>query len=219
MLRTNYLLKGIKQSWTCIKRVWHYIIIEGWYTIKSNDLRALSSLWSTHFFHWYYCTSHWSKKSTADIISSKTFQLTLGSSNATNNLTSKKQKVCSLCYWHVETRRRKGCKRYDLFYGGERDKSLWSGEIWWIWKRESLKRKGAVFCWCLIGEHPSVYFVCWIIWLPPNRLIPLWLDLTSTHLYLVSVLDRWESNRPSFFFFFFKKPTPIKYPGKRKYYN
>ena len=44
------------------------------------------------------------------------------SSNATNNLTSKKQKVCSLCYRHVETRRRKGCKRCDLFYGGERDK-------------------------------------------------------------------------------------------------
>ena len=44
------------------------------------------------------------------------------SSNATNNLTSKKQKVCSLCYRHVETRRRKGCKRCDLFYGGECDK-------------------------------------------------------------------------------------------------
>ena len=38
------------------------------------------------------------------------------SSNATNNLTSKKQKVCSLCYQHVETRR-KGRKRCDLFYG------------------------------------------------------------------------------------------------------
>ena len=43
------------------------------------------------------------------------------SSNATNNLTSKKQKVCSLCYQHTETRR-KGCKKCDLFYGGERDK-------------------------------------------------------------------------------------------------
>ena len=53
------------------------------------------------------------------------------SSNATNNLTSKKQKVCSLCYRHAETRRRKGRKRYDLFYGGERDKPTWSGEIWW----------------------------------------------------------------------------------------
>ena len=41
------------------------------------------------------------------------------SSNATNNLTSKKQKVCSLCYRHVETRRRKGRKRCDLFYEGE----------------------------------------------------------------------------------------------------
>ena len=28
--------------------------------------------------------------------------------NATNNLTSKKQKVCSFCYQHAETRRRKG---------------------------------------------------------------------------------------------------------------
>ena len=44
------------------------------------------------------------------------------SCNATNNLTSKKQKVCSLCYWHTETRRRKGCKWCDLFYGGECDK-------------------------------------------------------------------------------------------------
>ena len=44
------------------------------------------------------------------------------SSNATNNLTSKKQKVCSLCYWHAETRRRKRLKRCDLFYGGECDK-------------------------------------------------------------------------------------------------
>ena len=44
------------------------------------------------------------------------------SSNATKNLTSKKQKVCSLFYRHVETRRRKGRKRCDLFYGGERDK-------------------------------------------------------------------------------------------------
>ena len=49
------------------------------------------------------------------------------SSNATNNLTSKKQKVCSI----AETRKRKGRKRYDLFYGGERDKPTWSGEIWW----------------------------------------------------------------------------------------
>ena len=53
------------------------------------------------------------------------------SSNATNNLTSKKQKVCSLCYRHAETRRRKGRKRFDLFYGGEQDKPTWSGEIWW----------------------------------------------------------------------------------------
>ena len=53
------------------------------------------------------------------------------SSNATNNLTSKKQKVYSLCYRHAETRRRKGCKRYDLFYEEERDKPLGSGEIWW----------------------------------------------------------------------------------------
>ena len=44
------------------------------------------------------------------------------SSNATNNLTSKKQKVCSLCYRHVETRRRKRHKMCDLFYGGEWDK-------------------------------------------------------------------------------------------------
>ena len=51
------------------------------------------------------------------------------SSNATNNLTSKKQKVCSLCYRHTETRRRKGRKWCDLFYGGECDKSTWSGEI------------------------------------------------------------------------------------------
>ena len=35
------------------------------------------------------------------------------SSNATNNLTSKKQ-VCSLCYRHAETRRRKGRKRCDF---------------------------------------------------------------------------------------------------------
>ena len=41
------------------------------------------------------------------------------SSNATNNLTLKKQKVYSLCYWHVEIRRSKGCKRCGLFYGGE----------------------------------------------------------------------------------------------------
>ena len=41
------------------------------------------------------------------------------SGNATNSLTSKKQKVCSLCYQHAEIRRRKGCKRCDLFYGGE----------------------------------------------------------------------------------------------------
>ena len=53
------------------------------------------------------------------------------SSNAMNNLTSKKQKVCSLCCWHVEIRRRKGSKRCDLFYGGEQDKPTWSGEIWW----------------------------------------------------------------------------------------
>ena len=53
------------------------------------------------------------------------------SSNATNNRTSKKQ-VCSLCYQHMETSGRKGRKRCDLFYGGERDKPLWSGEIWWI---------------------------------------------------------------------------------------
>ena len=46
------------------------------------------------------------------------------SSNATNNLTSKKQKVCSLFCWHVEIRRRKGSKRCDLFYGGERDKPM-----------------------------------------------------------------------------------------------
>ena len=45
------------------------------------------------------------------------------SSNAMNNLTSKKQKVCSLCYRHAETRRRKGHERCDLFYGGECDKS------------------------------------------------------------------------------------------------
>ena len=43
------------------------------------------------------------------------------SSNATNNLTLKKQKVCSLCYQHAETGR-KGRKRCDLFYGGEHDK-------------------------------------------------------------------------------------------------
>ena len=50
------------------------------------------------------------------------------SSNATNNLTSKRQKVCSLCYRHAETRRSKGRKRCDLFYGGECDKPTWSGE-------------------------------------------------------------------------------------------
>ena len=49
------------------------------------------------------------------------FLLNMCSSNATNNLTSKKQ-VCSLCYRHAKTRRRKGRKRCDLFYGGERDK-------------------------------------------------------------------------------------------------
>ena len=38
------------------------------------------------------------------------------SSNATNNLTSKKQKVCSLCYQHMETRRRKGHKRCDVLW-------------------------------------------------------------------------------------------------------
>ena len=53
------------------------------------------------------------------------------SSNATNNLTSKKQKVCTLCYRHVETRWRKGHKRCDLFFGGKHNKSTWSGEIWW----------------------------------------------------------------------------------------
>ena len=53
------------------------------------------------------------------------------SSNAMNNLTSKKQKVCSLCCRHMEIRRRKGSKRCDLFYGGELDKPTWSGEIWW----------------------------------------------------------------------------------------
>ena len=46
------------------------------------------------------------------------------SSNATNNLTSKKQKVCSLCYRHAGTRRRKGRKGCDLFYGGECDKPM-----------------------------------------------------------------------------------------------
>ena len=46
----------------------------------------------------------------------------LCSSNATNNLTSKKQKVCSLCYRHAEIKRRKRRKRCELFYGGERDK-------------------------------------------------------------------------------------------------
>ena len=100
------------------------------------------------------------------------------SSNATNNLTSKKKKVCSLSYRHVETRRRKGCKRCDLFYGGEWDKPPWSGEIWWISKWLSLKWKTAVFCWCPIGEHSSVYF-CVL-----NRLIPLRLDLqTSNKLF------------------------------------
>ena len=43
------------------------------------------------------------------------------SSNATNNLILKKQKVCSLCYRQVEIRR-KGRKKCDLFNGGERDK-------------------------------------------------------------------------------------------------
>ena len=63
------------------------------------------------------------------------------SSNATNNLISKKQKKCSLCYRHAETRRRKGRKRCDLFYGGERDKPTWSGKIWWTSKCLSLKWK------------------------------------------------------------------------------
>ena len=44
------------------------------------------------------------------------------SSNATSNLILKKQKVFSLCYRHVETRRKIGRKRYDLFYEGECDK-------------------------------------------------------------------------------------------------
>ena len=48
-------------------------------------------------------------------------EMALCSSNATNNLTSKKQKVCSLCYRHAEIKR-KGRKRCDLFYGRERDK-------------------------------------------------------------------------------------------------
>ena len=63
------------------------------------------------------------------IISNNHIGVILCSSNATNNLTSKKQKVCSLCYRHAETRRRKGRKRCDLFYGGEYDKPTWSGEI------------------------------------------------------------------------------------------
>ena len=50
------------------------------------------------------------------------------SSSATNNVTTKKQKVLSLYYRHVETRR-KGRKRCDLFYGGERDTPTLSGEI------------------------------------------------------------------------------------------
>ena len=37
------------------------------------------------------------------------------SSNATNNLTSKKQKVCSLCYRHMETRRKKGARGVTCF--------------------------------------------------------------------------------------------------------
>ena len=67
------------------------------------------------------------------------------SSNAMNNLTSKKQKVCSLCYWHTETRRRKGHKRCDLFYGGERDK-LCEEVRFDEHKRLRLKWKRAAFC-------------------------------------------------------------------------
>ena len=37
------------------------------------------------------------------------------SSNATNNLTSKKQKVCSLCYQHMETRRKKDARVVTCF--------------------------------------------------------------------------------------------------------
>ena len=39
-------------------------------------------------------------------------------------LPREKQKVCSFCYRHAETRRRKGCKRCDLFYGEECDKHV-----------------------------------------------------------------------------------------------
>ena len=52
------------------------------------------------------------------------------SSNATNNLTSEKQKESSHCYRHTEIRRRKGRKRCDFFYGGEWDKPTWNSEIW-----------------------------------------------------------------------------------------
>ena len=54
------------------------------------------------------------------------------SSNVMNNLTSKKQKVCSLCYRHVETRRRKGCKRCDLFYGVQ------CSAVLQVWRSQSL---------------------------------------------------------------------------------
>ena len=45
--------------------------------------------------------------------------------NATNNLTSKKQRCALSDYQHAGTRIRKGRKRCYLFYGGERDKLKW----------------------------------------------------------------------------------------------
>ena len=56
--------------------------------------------------------------------------------------------------------------------------------------------EGSIFFWCLIGEHPSVYFACWIIWLPHNRLIPLRLELQNCGF----VLKCWKKEVKTFKF-------------------
>ena len=71
------------------------------------------------------------------------------SSNATNNLTSKKQKVCSLCYQHAETRRRKGSKRCDLFYGGE-------CEVILLISTNTTADTKIVFCWWKFTQFNGV---------------------------------------------------------------
>ena len=67
------------------------------------------------------------------------------SSNATNNLTSKKQKVCSLCYRHMETRRKKGARGVTCFME-ENEISLREVARFDEYKRDCLKWKSAVFC-------------------------------------------------------------------------